>query len=165
MQLIGRVILSQGSGLIEVLAALFIIAVGVLGMAGIHTKALQHNQSAYVHSRATFLATDMLDRIRANAALARTSDSYQVSPLQDVFADCETDSYPSSCETASCTPQQMAIYDIQQWKFHLNCELPDTTGEVSFSNIGNERLFTIRLNFPENRQGYPVDDLTLRGAL
>lgn len=162
MQLISH---HRGSGLIEVLVALFVIAVGVLGMAGVHTRALQHNQSAYVHSRATFLATDMLDRIRANDTLARSGNSYQVAALDHVFSDCDTDNYPATCETGTCTPQQLATYDVQQWKFHLSCELPETTGEVSFTDSGNERVYTIRLTFPENRQGYPVADLTLRGGL
>ena len=165
MQLAGSRKKHLGVGLIEVLVALLILTTGLLGMAAVHTKALQHNQSAYVHSRATFLATDMLDRIRANSELAQSTNSYQVSALQHTFSDCQSSSYPSTCETASCTPQQLATYDIQQWKFHLNCELPETTGDISFNDVGNERVFTIRLEFPENVPGYPVSDLELRGAL
>ncbi|WP_257286032.1 type IV pilus modification protein PilV, partial [Endozoicomonas sp. SESOKO1] len=62
---------NRGVGLIEVLISLLVITIGILGMAGVHSSSLQYNQSAYVQSQATFLATDMLDRIQANSTLAR----------------------------------------------------------------------------------------------
>ncbi len=164
MRLIVRPLSQKGVGLIEVLMALVILAVGALGMGGLHSSSLQHNQAAYIHSRATVLAGDMLDRIRANNALAKSSSDYQVGLTDEVYNRCESNDYPDQCETGSCSPEQLASYDIQQWKFHLNCELPGTQGAISFVEVDGERIYTIRLNFPDGR-GQPADDLLLRGAL
>lgn len=58
----------DGMTLIEVLVALLILAVGLLGAAAVQIKALQYTDSARMTTQASFIAYDMLDRIRANAA-------------------------------------------------------------------------------------------------
>ena len=57
-----------GMTLIEVLVALLILAVGLLGAAAIQLNALKYTDSSRMISQASFIAYDMLDRIRANAA-------------------------------------------------------------------------------------------------
>ena len=157
--------LQRGIGLIEVLVSLLIIAIGVLGMAGLHSRSLQHSQAAYLHSRATFLAGDMLDRIRANPAMATTSDAYLSALDEDVIDDCDEDNYPDTCESGECSGQQLAQYDIQQWKFQLACELPQTRAAISFDDNSDSRIYTIQVSFPDGAQEFPVDDVVLRGAL
>ncbi|BCQ64926.1 hypothetical protein PBOI14_66760 [Pseudomonas sp. Boi14] len=58
----------DGMTLIEVLVALLILAVGLLGAAAVQIKALQYTDSSRMTTQASFIAYDMLDRIRANAA-------------------------------------------------------------------------------------------------
>lgn len=50
---------SDGFSLIEVLVALVVTALGVLGLVGAHLNALKFNQTASVRTHATFLAYDM----------------------------------------------------------------------------------------------------------
>ena len=57
-----------GMTLIEVLVALLILAIGLLGAAVIQLSALKYTDSSRMTSQASFIAYDMLDRIRANAA-------------------------------------------------------------------------------------------------
>ncbi|ONH54989.1 type IV pilus modification protein PilV [Pseudomonas cedrina subsp. cedrina] len=57
-----------GMTLIEVLIAVLILAVGLLGSAVIQLNALKYTDSARMTSQASFIAYDMLDRIRANSA-------------------------------------------------------------------------------------------------
>ena len=166
MQLIHQQHTSQaGVGLIEVLVSLLVIAIGILGMAGLHSRSLQYNQAAYFHSRATFLAGDMLDRIRANSELAKSSNNYQVAANAQRVDDCTDENYPDTCEAGECSPDQLATYDIQQWKFQLACEIPGATAAVSYSDSGDERMYTIRISFPGIGNTAPVSDVLLRGAL
>jgi len=58
----------DGMTLIEVLVALLILAVGLLGAVAVQVKALQYTDSSRMSTQASFIAYDMLDRIRANAA-------------------------------------------------------------------------------------------------
>ena len=58
---------SAGFTLIEVLVALFIFSVGLLGLAGMMGQSLRSNHDAYVRTQASILAYDMMDRMRADA--------------------------------------------------------------------------------------------------
>ena len=155
----------SGVGLIEVLVSLMVITIGVLGMAGLHSHSLQHNQAAYLHSRATFLAGDILDRIRGNQVLAKSSSSYVIGMDDGIIEQCSEANYPDSCETSQCSQQQLALYDIQQWKFQLACELPGTRGAITFNDNNGSRLYTIELDFPALPLGDNVGNLVLREAL
>jgi len=53
--------------LIEVLVSVLILAVGLLGVAVIQLNALKYTDSSRMVSQASFIAYDMLDRIRANS--------------------------------------------------------------------------------------------------
>ncbi|MBF6026196.1 type IV pilus modification protein PilV [Pseudomonas sp. P115] len=58
-----------GMTLIEVLVTVLILAVGLLGAAVIQLSALKFTDSSRMTSQASFIAYDMLDRIRANSAV------------------------------------------------------------------------------------------------
>lgn len=57
----------SGVTLIEVMIAVFISAIGVLGAAALQLNALKYTNSAVYTSQASFIAYDILDRIRASA--------------------------------------------------------------------------------------------------
>ncbi|MDE1962228.1 MAG: type IV pilus modification protein PilV, partial [Xanthomonadaceae bacterium] len=67
---------SHGFTLLEVLIALLIFSLGVLGMAGLLAVSVRTNHSAYLRTQATFLAQSMADRMRANASWALWTDLY-----------------------------------------------------------------------------------------
>lgn len=56
----------RGFTLLEVLVALLVLAIGLLGLAGLMVQGLRFNHDAYVRSQATFLAYDLLERMRLN---------------------------------------------------------------------------------------------------
>lgn len=57
---------ARGAGLIEVLIAILVLAVGVLGIAATQLTALRTSQSAYERSQAVAQAYAILDAMRAN---------------------------------------------------------------------------------------------------
>lgn len=62
----------RGFSMIETLIAVLILAVGLLGVAGLQTANLKNSQSAHQRTMAVMLTSNMAERIRANAALAAT---------------------------------------------------------------------------------------------
>ncbi|MBD9396483.1 type IV pilus modification protein PilV [Pseudomonas sp. PDM11] len=70
----------RGVTLIEVMVAVFITAIGLLGAAALQLNALKYTDSARTTSQATFIAYDILDRIRANADSA-TLASYAMTSI------------------------------------------------------------------------------------
>ena len=80
--------------LIEVMVALLILSVGVLGAAAVQLNALKFTDSALRNTQASFIAHDLLERIRANpeanyslASLAQapTSGNHDNPRQQDLF--------------------------------------------------------------------------------
>jgi type IV pilus assembly protein PilV len=61
----------RGLSLIEVLVAIVIISLGLLGMAGLQASGLRSSQSAFYRAQAAQFAVDMAERMRANLGDAR----------------------------------------------------------------------------------------------
>ncbi|WP_295467940.1 type IV pilus modification protein PilV [uncultured Pseudomonas sp.] len=114
----------NGATLIEVLVAMLILAIGLLGLAGLQTISVQSNQGAYFRSQATILANDIVDRMRANrvAALANRS-SYSVS-------------FPTS-NGNNTIAGTVAQQDVNGWLNALALTLPQGTGSLSLDNTNN----------------------------
>ncbi|MET4695136.1 type IV pilus modification protein PilV [Endozoicomonas lisbonensis] len=156
---------SAGVGLIEVLAALLVISIGVLGMVGLQTRSLQHNHVAYLRSQAVIIGNDMMDRIRVNRSLSSVTDNYVVGSGQLTAEACSAEAYPDDCETGTCTPAELAEYDIRQWKFQMACILPDSVGSITFEESSSGRIYVISMQFDESRGQQPVREVVVRSAL
>lgn len=98
-----------GMTLIEVLIAVVILAIGLLGLAGLQNTGLKSNYSAYYRTQASWLAYDMADRMRANRKAA-ASGSYNFD-FGSMDGDCPATS--SSVDAAG---------DKAQW-LHQLCTL------------------------------------------
>lgn len=112
---IGR---GRGFSLLEVLIALLIFSLGLLGLAGLMVVSVKTNHSAYLRTQASFLAQSMADRMRAN--IGRINDyagDYDLST-----AGNGTD----ACAAASCTPAQLVARDKAIWSRQLTTLLPGT---------------------------------------
>ncbi|MDN6871386.1 type IV pilus modification protein PilV [Pseudomonas citronellolis] len=129
----------QGFTLIEVMIALVVLAVGLLGMATLMTTSLQSSQGAYRRSQASLLAYDLVERMRVNRSQAITSDDYTLS-------SGAADASAPSCNSAGCTPQQQAQLDMYQWRDALNAALPDATATVTRANVNQ---YTVTINWTE----------------
>ena len=117
---------NTGFTLIEVLIAMLVLAVGLLGLAGLQATSLKNNQSAYNRSQATQLAYDLADRMRANvrAVIIRT-----------YIAIATRSAVRSSTllrrHNTTCTPADMAQNDLYEWNLAVSTTLPSGTGHHS----------------------------------
>ncbi|MDX1803889.1 MAG: type IV pilus modification protein PilV [Alcanivorax sp.] len=66
----GQLAGSRGFSLIEVLIALLLLSIGLLGVAGLQALSVQMNVSANQSSQATYIGYDIVDRMRANRMAA-----------------------------------------------------------------------------------------------
>lgn len=57
----------RGGGLIEILVAVLVLSIGMIGLAGLQAAMLRNADSSYMRTQATVLAYDILDAMRANA--------------------------------------------------------------------------------------------------
>lgn len=129
----------DGFTLIEVLIALVILAVGLLGTATLMTTSLQSNQEAYRRSQASLMAYDLVERMRLNRSQAITSDDYTLS------SSSGTSTKPS-CDASGCTPHQQAQMDMFEWRNALTSTLPDATAIVTRAS---NYKYTLTINWSE----------------
>jgi len=80
---------NAGFSMIEVLVAVLILAIGLLGVAAMQTNALKSNQSAFQRSQATMLAYYMMDAMRANRSAAILG-SYNLGDLDGNDPECSS---------------------------------------------------------------------------
>ena len=134
----------KGFTLVEVLIAMVVLAVGLLGLAGLQATGLKNNQSAYYRSQASQMAYDIADRMRANGtdAGAMAASTYITIAPGDaaVQADCTTVS-------STCTAADMAQNDLFEWNAALADTLPSGTGSITLSGD----VFTVTVSWTENR--------------
>ncbi len=64
----------RGSTIVEVIIALIVVTVGLLGLLGMQVYSVKGNQSAYLRSQATILAGELVDAMRAERIQAREGD-------------------------------------------------------------------------------------------
>jgi len=133
----------NGFTLLEVLIAMVILAVGLLGIAALQTTSLKNNQSAYNRSQATLLAYDIADKMRTNVAGA---NNYLSSFMASTAATKQNDCLVIS---TTCTVADMAQNDLYDWNRAINSSLPNGTGTISLSGS----IFTIVVRWDENRDG------------
>lgn len=94
----------RGISMIEVLVAVLVLSIGVIGMAGMQVQALQASTDSSQRTTALMLARSIVGQMRSNVD---AMDSYE-SAYEDI--DCEG-SAPQSCSAANCNPEQLAAYD------------------------------------------------------
>ena len=132
---------NTGFTLIEVLIAMLVLAVGLLGLAGLQATSLSNSQSAYNRSQATQLADDLADRMRANIPGVATYTTGSPAPI----ANCLT--------PTGCTPTQMAQNDLYEWNLVITTALPSGAGTIAVA----AGVFTITISWTDkNNNGVPV---------
>ncbi len=113
--------------MIEVLIALVVLSIGLLGLAGLQSAGLRFNQSASMRTQATQLAYDMSDRMRANMVAVAAGNYLGAA---GATASCHT--------TSGCTPAAMAADDLAVWNAAITRYLPDGEGLICRDNSPND---------------------------
>ena len=114
--------------MLEVLIAVLVFSLGVIGLAGLLIFAIQSNHVAYLRTQATFLAHNMAARMGANPAGLWAGD-YDITAL-----DAAGTSVPSCA--AGCSPADLATHDIAAWSQQVNTFLPNAKGTITCTTAG-----------------------------
>jgi type IV pilus assembly protein PilV len=116
---------ATGFTLVEVLVALLVISIGLLGVAKLVLAAVKANDSSYLRGQATALAYSILDDMRANHAYAVSNLGYVVG-----YGAYPDPGFTCNGVASTCTPAQIAQYDLYIWKQQLSAASAVTSGAL-----------------------------------
>lgn len=144
---------NKGFTLIEILVAILVLSIGLLGMASLQLLGMQSTQSAASRTQASILAYDLAERMRNNR-LAAINGNYGTGVLA-------TPADPG-CIATGCSPTQLADQDLREWLDHITdvpaigldgntwrSTLPGAT--ASLAQNGNQ--FTLTIQWTEEDRG------------
>lgn len=128
----------KGFSLVEVLVALVVVSVGMLGVAGLYVNGLQAGRTAMFSHQAVTLAGDVADRIRANP---RAGVEYAGAGA-GVNHNCVAGG-------VDCDEAQMAANDTFFWQQQAETVLPNGVVDVQFDGGVTPPEYTINVSWDE----------------
>jgi type IV pilus assembly protein PilV len=119
----------RGFTLLEVLVALLVFSLGLIGLAGLLTVSVRTNHSAYLRTQATFLAQALADRMHANS-MGLWAGNYNLNSIAAPAAPASglswTTDIMSQCTSGSpCNPAGVAARDLLVWQYQVQAFLPN----------------------------------------
>jgi len=126
----------SGFSLVEVLIALVIMSVGMLGIAGLYVQSMQAGRTSIFRHNAVTLASDVADRIRAN-------------PTAGIFYEGIGGNNNCVLGNVDCNPSQMAANDIDLWKDQADTMLPNGDVAITFDDNVNPPTYEIAISWDE----------------
>lgn len=136
----------RGFSLVEVLIALIIMSVGMLGIASLYVQSMQAGRTSLFRHNAVTLAGDVADRIRANPTAV---GAYELAGQDFLCTD----------GTTTCSNTQMAAHDVLLWNQQAQDTLPNGSVTIVINQIPNPPVYTITVNWdePGQAQNYTFD--------
>jgi len=125
----------KGVGLVEVMIAVLVLGVGLLGILTLQKNALKLNQVSYYYSQASVMISDITEKVRSNIAAA---NQYELNFGQ-------VPASPSDCIATPCTSDQLAEWQLAQWRTRIAQIFPSGDAEIQIStDISTASRVTVR---------------------
>ncbi|WP_330110793.1 type IV pilus modification protein PilV [Methylophaga thalassica] len=126
-----------GFTLLEVMVAVFVLAIGLLGMAHLQVTTLKANTTAGIKTQANILAGSILERMKANTTAAYAKN-------YDILFNQGTPAGNSVSDT-----------DLREWRAALAAYLPAGQGQVVCGNylVNQPFICTITVSWSDIQLG------------
>lgn len=154
MSMIHHAMRQSGFTLLEVLVALLVISIGLLGIAGMQALAINNTSVARVQSLAALQAASLASAMQANEAYWTLGSLANTTVNGTTLSDATLNGQAVDCRTAVCTPVQMAGWDLKAWGTSLANLLPVGNGQVTCTTVvGTPITCTINVSWQEKTVG------------
>lgn len=149
---------AQGFTLMEVLVALVIISIGLLGIAAMQATAIASTHTSQMESVAAIEARSLANAMQANPvywanghmpAVINVTGTAAAPVLSDATLNSQsTDCSKTVCTDASNTGTPMAGYDLQQWAKQLFTQIPGSNAAIT-CQIASPVICSITVNWTQ----------------
>ncbi len=107
----------RGFTLIEVMIAVVVLSIGLLGVAALQLTAKKSSHQASQRAQAVLLADSLLERVRINPSAAA---AYHTGTGNSALGGGTLGTAARDCSTQTCTAAQMATWDLWNWERRLD---------------------------------------------
>ena len=135
----------RGMSLIESLVALLVLALGIMGLAGVQARMLAENRTTNSRAIAVGLIDDLTNRMLLNRNAALTG-SYDVGFL----AGAAIAAVAVNCSSVACTPDQMALSDLNTWRTTMRSLLGPGSDSAVFRPVSDLNQIGIMIAWTAN---------------
>ena len=172
----------RGFSLMEVMAAVIVICVGMLGIAKMQALALSNSNTSRMRSLAAIEAASIASAMHSNRQYWSTAValelpmtatlSYAAAPTvassdAGLQTEATTDlgtSPPNKCLNFTCTAVQLAGFDLARWTFNIGTVLPNSTTVITCplpaAGVQTPVSCTIRITWTEKAVGMTTNTAT-----
>ncbi len=146
----------KGFSLVEVLVALLVLSIGLLGLAALQTTSMKYNTDSYFRTQATYFVYDIIDRMRTNSASVIDGGTYDVpdapsaTSIISTYQSCKSST--CACDaTAVCDTTQLATHDLGKWYERMGQVLPGASNNNNLATIviDSTKKVTVTINWTE----------------
>lgn len=166
--------LHRGVTLIEVLVALVVMSIGMLGIAGLQVATAQFQQGSRVRGMLAPMLSDIAGRIRTNpdqagdnAATGATYTSAYV--LSDTWSaqQSATLTVSKNCEQdgVSCSTSERSSYDMIAWRQRVRAAVPQGAAMVSGDRASGFQVTFMWLDKSLTDKGSASDSVLIKAPL
>ena len=139
---------ARGFSMIELLVAIVLLSIGLLGMAALQASTLRNNQSANYRTQASNLAYELVDTARSYQA----RDTANVRALLAPYETSWTATCAANAVATDCTSSNAMTCDRQRWANRVCRSMPNARGRVvNFSPTTG--TFTVEICWSDDRSG------------
>lgn len=127
-----------GFSLLEVLVTVFVLSIGLLGIAGMQATSLKLSHESHLRSQASLLTADIGDRMRSNTTISRAGgyDGTYTS-LDNPDTGC--------LGNGICAPTRISTLDLNNWRYNLGLTFPGVQATINTVTVQGQTIATITL--------------------
>jgi type IV pilus assembly protein PilV len=136
-----RIDRAKGGSLLEVMIAMLVFSVGVIGVATMMLTSMRQNDATLARSNATMLANEMYENMLANlpGALAGSYNLAMASAIP------RTSSY--NCQTSDCTTAELANWELGRWGKRFNDVLHYGDASIAVDTSVDPAIIEIQVRY------------------
>ncbi|HYL70134.1 MAG TPA: prepilin-type N-terminal cleavage/methylation domain-containing protein, partial [Candidatus Dormibacteraeota bacterium] len=172
----------RGFSLMEVMAAVIVICIGMLGVAKMQALALSNSNTSRMRSLAAIEAASIASAMHSNRQYWSTAVALEL-PMSATLtygtapavastdaalqAQATTDlgvAPPNQCLNITCTAVQLAAFDLARWTYNVGTVLPNSTTVITCplpaAGVLAPVSCTIRINWAEKAVGMTQNTAT-----
>src|SRR4051812_22872137 len=115
-----------GFTMVEVLVAIVILSIGILGAVGMQVSAIRMNKEVRYQATALTLARELAEKMRGNKDVAiQTTAAANPFLLNTTLGSTAPSAPGTNCYTGQCTaPIDIAKWDVYDWQLRMLASLP-----------------------------------------